>query len=72
MSSCLGYPYLGHSMAAIVNLNTPAHTVHWHFITLSVANVIVLVVMLIVFVLAILLPFPGYADPGHVTDRSAP
>jgi hypothetical protein len=46
-------------MAAILNLNHPAHTVHWHFFTMSVSNVVVIVVMLIVFALAILLPFPG-------------
>jgi hypothetical protein len=46
-------------IAAIFNLNHPASTVHWHFFTMSVANVIVLVLMLIVFVVAILAPFPG-------------
>lgn len=46
--------------AAILNLNHPANTVHWHFITLSVANVVVLVVMLVVFAIAILAPFPGH------------
>ncbi len=44
--------------AAIFNLNHPAHVIHWHFITLSVSNLIVIVLMLIVFVLAIALPFP--------------
>jgi hypothetical protein len=44
--------------AAIFNLNHPAHTVHWHFFTMSVANVVVIVVMLIVFAVAILAPFP--------------
>ena len=47
-------------MAAIFNLNHPAHTVHWHFFTMSVSNVIVIVVMLIVFALAIMVPFPGH------------
>ncbi len=47
------------SMAAIFNLNHPAHTVHWHFISISVANVVVLILMLVVFALAIALPFPG-------------
>lgn len=51
-------------MAAIVNLNHPAHTIHWHFITLSVANVIVLVLMLLVFGLAIVLPFPKHRSGG--------
>lgn len=51
-------------MAAIVNLNGPAHTVHWHFFLLSVSNIIVVVVMLIVFALAILLPFPRHPRDG--------
>ena len=46
------------AMAAVFNLNHPAHFVHWHFFQMSVSNIIVIVVMLIVFVLAILLPFP--------------
>jgi len=48
-------------LAAVFNLSHPAHTVDWHFIHLSVANVVVIGLMLIVFVLAILLPFPGAA-----------
>ncbi len=48
-------------LGAVFNLNHPAHTVDWEFIHLSVANVVVIVLMLIVFVLAILLPFPGAA-----------
>jgi len=52
---------MGSVMGAIVNLNHPAHTVDWHFIHLSVANVVVIGLMLLVFVLAILLPFPGAA-----------
>lgn len=47
--------------AAIVNLNHPAHYVHWHFFQMSVSNVVVLGVMLFVFALAIALPFPGAA-----------
>ena len=49
-------------MGAVFNLNHPAHTVDWGFIHLSVANVVVIVLMLIVFALAILLPFPGAAE----------
>jgi hypothetical protein len=48
-------------LGAVFNLNHPAHTVDWHFIHLSVANVVVIALMLIVFALAILLPFPGAA-----------
>jgi hypothetical protein len=48
-------------VGAVFNLNHPAHTVDWHFIHLSVANVVVIGVMLVVFALAIVLPFPGKA-----------
>jgi len=46
-------------MAAIFNLNHPAHTVHWHFFQMSVANIVVIVAMLVLFGAAIALPFPG-------------
>jgi Flp pilus assembly protein protease CpaA len=44
--------------AAILNLSHPAHTVHWHFFTMTVSNVVVIVLMLVVFVAAIVAPFP--------------
>ena len=46
-------------LAAVFNLNHPSHVVHWHFIQLSVSNIVVIGVMLVVFALAIALPFPG-------------
>ncbi len=49
-------------LGALLNLNHPAHTMDWNFIHLSVANVVVIGLMLVVFVLAILLPFPGAAN----------
>lgn len=45
-------------MAAIFNLNHHATYIHWHFIELSLSNVLVIAAMLAVFALAILLPFP--------------
>lgn len=51
--------------AAIFNLNHPAHTVHWHFFTMSVSNVVVIVLMLVVFTLAVLVPFPGTGRKGR-------
>lgn len=48
-------------MAAVFDLNHPAHVVHWHFILISVPNIVVIAAMLVVFVLALLLPFPGAA-----------
>lgn len=49
----------GGILGAVFDLNTRAHYVHWHFFDMSVANISVIVAMLIVFALAILLPFPG-------------
>ncbi len=45
--------------AAIFSLDHPANTVHWHFFSMSVANVVVIVLLLVVFAVAILAPFPG-------------
>ncbi len=46
-------------VGAVFNLNQPAEYVHWHFFQMSAGNIAVIVAMLIVFALAILLPFPG-------------
>jgi len=45
--------------AAVVNLNHPAHYIHWGWFQISVANLVVIVLMLVVFVLALFIPFPG-------------
>jgi hypothetical protein len=47
-------------IGAVFNLNHPAHTVHWHFFTMSVSNVVVIVLLVVVFAVAILAPFPGH------------
>jgi hypothetical protein len=58
--------------AAVFNLNHPAHTVDWSFIHLSLANVVVIGLMFVVFLLAILLPFPGSAGRAAARhDRGA-
>lgn len=46
--------------AAIVDLNHPGHYIHWGAVQLSIANLVVILLMLVVFVLAILLPFPHH------------
>lgn len=50
---------IGLASAAVFNLDQPAHYVHWHFFDMSVANVSVVIAMLVVFALAIVIPFPG-------------
>ena len=51
-------------LGAIVNLNHPAHFVHWGFFQMSVPNLVAIIVMLVVFAIAILAPFPGHRRRG--------
>ena len=48
--------------AAPVNLNHPGHYVHWGVIQISVANLIVIGLMVAVFAAALLLRFPKPRD----------
>ncbi len=61
------------TLGSIVNLNPPGHYIHWGFVLLSMANFLVIVMMLIVFVLALTLPFVHSRRPlrGRATG-SAP
>jgi hypothetical protein len=45
-------------LGALINLNGNGRYIHWGFIQLSYANFAVIVLMMIVFILAIILPFP--------------
>ena len=60
-------------MAAVFNLNHHATYVHFHIgggstpffvFDMSLSNLLLIAVMLIVFALAILLPFPHHAGAG--------
>ena len=46
------------ALAAAVDLNGPGHYLNWGVIQISAANLVVIGVMIVVFVLALLLPFP--------------
>ncbi|MFD5432947.1 hypothetical protein ACFWJ4_12355 [Kitasatospora sp. NPDC127067] len=45
-------------LSAPVDLNHPGHYVHWGMVQISVANLIVIGVIVLLFVVALLLPFP--------------
>lgn len=55
---------------APVNLSRPGTYLHWHFFLISTANLGVVVGMLLIFVLALVVPFPGHG--GQRTHRGAP
>ena len=46
-------------LGAVVNLNKAPYYVRWGVVQLSLANVIVIALMIIVFVLALIIPFPN-------------
>jgi hypothetical protein len=50
--------HLATVLAAPINLNHRGHYMHWGVIQLSLANLIVIILMIVVFVLAMVLPFP--------------
>ena len=56
---------LGLLVGSLINLNGNGRYIHWGFIQLSVANFVVIVLMVIVFVLAILIPFPRHKGRGR-------
>jgi hypothetical protein len=52
----------GHASAAI-NLNQPGSYLNWNIFTISVANLVLIAVMVVIFGAALLLPFPGRHRP---------
>jgi len=48
-------------LAAIFNLNHYGRYFTWHWLNISIANLVVVVLMVIVFVTALVAPFPGRA-----------
>jgi hypothetical protein len=59
-----------HILGSLVDLNHPGRYIHWGFIQMSVANALVIGLMLVVFVLALVLPFPH--GTAVATQRAAP
>jgi len=47
-----------HALELSGPLNSPAHYLHWGWASISVPNLVVIVLMLVLFTLALLLPFP--------------
>ncbi len=66
-----------HSLAAagsVINLDSPGHYLTWSIFNVSVANLVVILVMVVIFGLALLIPFPdkhGAVRAGEVTDPLA-
>jgi hypothetical protein len=50
-----------HYQAAAFNLNGPGRYLHWSIFTVSLANLVLIGVMVVIFAAALLLPFPGHS-----------
>ncbi|MEU8925339.1 hypothetical protein AB0D10_31130 [Kitasatospora sp. NPDC048545] len=46
------------TLAAPIDLDGTGHYIHWGVVQISVSNLVVIALMITVFVLALLLPFP--------------
>lgn len=51
-------------LGSLVNLNGPGHYVNWGWIHISVANLVVIALMVLVFAAAILVPFRRQKNRG--------
>jgi Cytochrome b(N-terminal)/b6/petB len=55
-----------------INLNSPGSYLNWSIFTVSVANLVLIAVMVVIFGAALLLPFPGRRKgSGHVSAAAA-
>ena len=45
-------------LASLINMNQPGQYVHWSIFTIAVANLVIIGIMVVIFGLALLLPFP--------------
>jgi hypothetical protein len=64
----------GHAPAAI-DLNQPGSYLNWNVFTISVANLVLIAVMVAIFGAALLLPFPpsrGGEEPAAAADAAEP
>ncbi len=51
-------------------MDQPAGYLHWGFILISYPNLILLGLMIVLFLLALFLPFPGHSAPQDEEPRS--
>jgi cell wall-associated NlpC family hydrolase len=56
--------FAGSLISTVVNLSTPGRYLHWSIFSVSEANLVLIVVMVVIFGAALLIPFPGHARRG--------
>ena len=56
-------------LGALVNLSHPGHYLHWGFVQMSVANFVVIVLMVVVFAATLVIPFEPAGATGERRHR---
>ncbi len=56
-------------IASLINLNHPGHYYHWSILTISLANLVIVLTMIVIFFLALVLPFPGNKEKLLEADK---
>jgi len=65
-------PALPHAVPLAINLNSPGSFVHWSIFNISVANLVLIAVMVVIFGVALLLPFPrAHSAPPDAAELTA-
>ena len=66
----MNFPGLQHAAPLAINMNQPGSFVHWSIFTVSVANLVLIAVMVVIFGVALLLPFPRgvRVEPAAAAD----
>ena len=54
----------GTLFGSLIDLNKPGHYIHWGFIQMSYGNLLVIILMVLVFLAAVLIPFKAHKDEG--------
>jgi hypothetical protein len=68
MTGSVGQPF----PALAINLNQPSTLLHWSIFDVTVANLVLIAVMVVIFGAALLLPSPRGTAPGRPRSRTPP
>jgi hypothetical protein len=60
------------SLVAAINLDQPGRYLHWNIFTVSLANLVLIVVMVVIFGLALVLPFPRDREERTMPSAALP
>src|SRR5580658_9049874 len=67
----MSFPSLQQAGPLAIDINQPGSFLHWSIFTVSVANLVLIAVMVVIFGAALLLPFPRGVRAGPAADDAA-